>query len=248
MKFDAVTSDHAESTDAYAISLTDIEFRWRRDDQPVLKIPRLYIAGGERVFIRGRSGSGKTTLLNLLGGVATPEAGKILIFDTEITTLRKAQRDAFRADHVGFIFQMFNLVPYLSVLENVALTGQFSATRRQKALQNGKSLEAEAKRLLINMDLDPASLANRNATELSTGQQQRVAVARALFGAPPLVIADEPTSALDADTREAFLDLLFQEVEATNITLIFVSHDASLANRFDREIYLDDINFARRED
>ena len=162
--------------------------------------------------------------------------------------MRNAQRDAFRADNVGFIFQMFNLVPYLSVIENVVLTAQFSAVRRQKVLQTGRSLAAEAERLLVSMDLDSSILASRDAAELSTGQQQRVAVARALFGAPPLIIADEPTSALDADTRQAFLDLLFQEVNAADITLVFVSHDAALADRFDREIQLGDINHARRED
>lgn len=227
-----------------AIQLVDVRFRWQRHGQLVLDIPKLTISAGERVLIKGASGSGKTTLLNLLGGVAIPESGALKILGTDLTSLKSAQRDKFRADHIGFIFQMFNLIPYLSLTENVMLPCRFSSERRLAAQHKSANLEEEATRLLSQMALDVVTLARRPVTQLSTGQQQRVAVARSLIGTPPLIIADEPTSALDADTRHAFLDLLFQEIKATGATLVFVSHDADLGTNFDRTIALADINKA----
>lgn len=226
------------------ISLSDVVFRWRKPDPPVINIPRLDIGAGERVFIKGPSGSGKTTLLNLLGGVAVPEAGTISILGTEITGLKNAARDGFRADNIGFVFQMFNLVPYLSLVENVLLTSRFSASRRATAIERCGGLKEEAVRLLARMGLDTGSFDGRAVSLLSAGQQQRVAVARALLGSPRLIIADEPTSALDADARFAFLDLLFGEVADAGTTLVFVSHDSSLAQDFDRTIELVEINRA----
>ena len=226
------------------IHLSDLRFRWRRSEPLVIDIERLEVAAGERVFVKGPSGSGNTTLLNLLGGVALPEAGAITVAETELSALGGAARDGFRADHIGFIFQLFNLVPYLSLIENVVLPCSFSALRRQRCLERSSDLEAEARRLLTHMELDVDALAKRPVAELSVGQQQRIAVARALIGAPALVIADEPTSALDADTRRAFLDLLFGEVAAVGATLVYVSHDASIEGAFDRSIALTEVNRA----
>lgn len=225
-----------------AIELTDVVFRWRRQDTPVIDIPRFTVDPGERVFLQGPSGSGKTTLLNLLGGVAVPETGRVKILGTDINGLNGPRRDRFRADNIGFIFQMFNLIPYLSLVDNVLLPCRFSAARRRSGSQRSGRPENEAVRLLRHMDLNVAALSGRPVTQLSAGQQQRVAAARALIGAPQLVIADEPTSALDAEARHAFLDLLFREVEAADAALLFVSHDASLGMRFDRTIALSDIN------
>ena len=227
-----------------SIQLTDIVFRWKPDAAPVLDIPELTIVAGERLLIQGPSGSGKTTLLSLLGGIATPQSGSVEIHGTTLSALRGAQRDAFRADCIGFVFQMFNLVPYLSLIDNVTLPCRFSNARRQAALLSSPTLNQEATRLLGQLELDTENLAGRPVTELSTGQQQRVAVARALIGAPPLVIADEPTSALDTDARRNFLDLLFREVNNANATLIFVSHDCDLSPRFDRTVPLTSINQA----
>lgn len=227
-----------------AIQLVDVRFRWQRQSQFIIDIPELTISAGERVLIRGASGSGKTTLLNLLGGVAIPESGHLRIFGTDLTSLTSAQRDKFRADRIGFIFQMFNLIPYLSLTENVILPCRFSEERRLAVQHKPANLEEEATRLLTQMALDVAELDRRPVTQLSTGQQQRVAVARSLIGSPPLIIADEPTSALDADTRHTFLDLLFQETKTTGATLVFVSHDADLGKNFDRTIALSDINKA----
>lgn len=224
------------------IEIDDISFRWRPTDAPVIDIGALSVGKGERVFIEGPSGSGKTTLLNLLGGVVLPERGTIRIAGSDITSLSGAQRDRFRADHIGFIFQMFNLIPYLSVIDNVTLPCKFSHKRAQSALASSTTLEDEARRLLAHMRLDAGALGERPAVELSTGQQQRIAVARSLIGAPDVVIADEPTSALDTDARQSFMALLFEEVRASGATLLFVSHDRQLQQGFDRTLKLAEVN------
>ncbi|MEE4377418.1 MAG: ABC transporter ATP-binding protein [Candidatus Competibacteraceae bacterium] len=226
------------------IRLESVKFRWREQDNAILDIPTFEVDPGERVFIRGASGSGKTTLLSLIGGVITPQQGTVGILGTAVNHLQSAQRDAFRAAHIGFIFQMFNLIPYLSLLENVVLPCRFSRTRRNRALTRSRTLEAEANRLLAHLGLAVDSLPGRTVTELSVGQQQRVAAARALIGNPELIIADEPTSALDSDIRRTFLELLFKEAEAVGATLLFVSHDASLQPLFDRSLALADVNRA----
>lgn len=207
-----------------------------------LDIPSLAVATGEHLFIKGPSGSGKTTLLNLLGGVAVPEAGTIRLLGTDIVGLGGAARDRFRADHIGFIFQMFNLIPYLSVADNVALPCRFSCVRRAKAEAKAGGVVGEVTRLLDHLGL--SGVARSPAQRLSVGQQQRVAAARALIGAPELVIADEPTSALDEDVRRAFLDLLFREADEAGSTVLFVSHDGTLEEMFSRVVSLNDLNRA----
>ena len=224
-----------------AIDVAGLCFSWDSHD-PLLDIDSLQIKRGERIFIEGPSGSGKSTLLSLIAGVVTPQKGTIAINDQSVSALNGADRDRFRADHIGFIYQMFNLIPYLSVVENVTLPCRFSLRRREKAAARSSSFEAEAMRLLKSLDLDSASVIKKPATELSVGQQQRVAAARALIGAPEIIIADEPTSSLDTDYRKAFIRLLFQECDPKETTLIFVSHDTTLANLFDQTIRLADIN------
>jgi len=224
------------------IDVRDLEFRWRPDAPSVLSIDTFQVTPGECLFIKGPSGSGKSTLLSLLSGVTTAVAGTVRVMGQELERLGSVQRDHFRADHVGYIFQMFNLIPYLSVVDNVVLPCRFSARRRANALQRGKGLEAEARRLLKHLDMDHPDLHRRAVTTLSVGQQQRVAAARALMGSPELLIADEPTSSLDADRRESFIRLLFDECRGVGATLIFVSHDASLEHLFDRTIDLAEIN------
>ena len=157
--------------------------------------------------------------------------------------LSGAQRDAFRADHVGYIFQQFNLLPYLSVVDNVLLPCRFSSRRRRRAAEQGGTPAQAARSLLARVGL-PAALWQRRAAELSVGQQQRVAAARALMGRPELVIADEPTSALDAALRDSFMDLLLGECRAAGSTLVFVSHDERLAARFDEHLSLASVNLA----
>ena len=226
-----------------ALRITDLVFRWPRQAQICLDIARFELAAGERVFLHGASGSGKSTLLGLLGGVALPQQGRIELLGTDITRLGSRDRDRFRADHIGFLFQQFNLLPWLPALDNVLLPCTFSARRRERA---GADPRAEAERLLRHLDLDTASW-RKPAGELSVGQQQRVAAARALIGRPEILIADEPTSALDAERQQVFIDLLLQESAAVGAALVFVSHDQRLAGHFDRSIALHDISTAMAE-
>jgi putative ABC transport system ATP-binding protein len=208
-----------------AVHLAGVAFRWSDRSRFVLRIEELSVRAGERLFIHGPSGSGKSTLLSLIGGVLTPQAGGVSVLGQNIARLSGPRRDAFRADHIGFVFQLFNLIPYLSVVDNVTLPCAFSRHRRRKTNGAGRSPRGEARRLLDRLSLADEALLARRATELSVGQQQRVAVARALIGSPEIVIADEPTSALDLDLRRAFLELLMSECQSRRATLIFVSHD-----------------------
>jgi len=221
------------------IALENLVFRWPGQAAPCLDIPRFAVAGGERVFLHGPSGGGKSTLLGLLGGVAVPEQGRVELLGTDLATLSGRACDAFRADHIGFVFQQFNLLPWLSALDNVLLPCTFSSRRKQRA----GDTHAAAARLLTHLDLAPL-LWHKPAAELSVGQQQRVAAARALIGRPEILIADEPTSALDAERQQAFIDLLLAECTAAGAALLFVSHDARLAAHFDRSVALAAINRA----
>jgi putative ABC transport system ATP-binding protein len=180
----------------------------------------------------------------MLAGVALPQAGVLKVLGQELSALGSAQRDHFRAHHIGFIFQMFNLIPYLSVVENVTLPCRFSDKRKHKVLAQADSLEQEAIRLLGHLDMAHSDVLHKPVNELSVGQQQRVAAARALIGSPELVIADEPTSSLDADRSSAFIDLLFLECDNANSTMVFVSHDNSLEAPFDRTIEFQHVNHA----
>ncbi|MDD2057140.1 ABC transporter ATP-binding protein [Pseudomonas sp. GD03860] len=225
------------------IELTDLGFAWP-GQAPLLDIPTLRLEAGESLFLKGPSGSGKTTLLGLLGGVQKPDRGSVRLLGQDLSELKLAARDRFRVDHTGYIFQQFNLLPFLSVRENVELPCRFSRSRAHRACERHGSIDQAAATLLAHLGLkDPALLARR-ADSLSIGQQQRVAAARALIGQPELVIADEPTSALDADTREAFIRLLFAECRDAGSSLLFVSHDQSLAPLFDRQLSLAELNRA----
>ncbi len=226
------------------IRIDDLIFSWSAGLDPLLEIEQLEIQAGEKLFIEGPSGSGKSTLLNLLAGVLVPQRGEVRILGKGMTTTGSADRDRFRADHIGVIFQMFNLIPYLSVTENVTLPCRFSKKKYNKTTERGEGPASEAHRLLRALNLADPELVRRPVTDLSVGQQQRVAAARALIGAPDIVIADEPTSSLDAGHREAFIKLLFQECEQAGTTLVFVSHDGSLSRFFDRSLALQTINKA----
>ncbi|MCW8932331.1 MAG: ATP-binding cassette domain-containing protein [Gammaproteobacteria bacterium] len=223
------------------IELQQLLFSWKKDGPVILDIQQLTITKNERVFIEGPSGCGKSSLLGLLGGITLPLSGNIKILGQSIQNISGSKRDQFRADHIGFIFQMFNMIPYLSMIDNVVLPCRFSKKRYQQATKKF-SLENEAKRLLAQLGLYDKELLSMPVTELSIGQQQRVAAARALIGNPEIIIADEPTSSLDADNRNIFLDLLFQQCDEENSTLIFVSHDANLKHHFERTIHFSEIN------
>ncbi len=226
------------------VQLKNVKFSWSQHDAPVLAIEDFSISRGEHVFLQGPSGSGKTTLLSLIAAVLSPQQGEITIDGQSLSELRKGNRDQFRVDHIGLIFQQFNLLPFLSVADNIQLSCRFSPDRRGRACKSGRTLDQETDRLLEAMKLSPTELRHRATSQLSVGQQQRVAAARALIGHPPLIIADEPTSALDSDSRQAFLNLLFNEIDSAGSTLLFVSHDASLAKSFHRRLDLRSINTA----
>ena len=228
---------------APAVSLRDVAFRWRPNLAQCLDIAAFDVAAGERVFLHGPSGSGKSSLLSLIGGVTTPERGTVTVLGADFRALGATQRDRFRAENLGFVFQLFNLIPYLSGLDNIELPCRFAPRRREAVLAAGGAVADEARRIAGHLGLDDALLARR-AIELSVGQQQRVAVARALIGRPRLVIADEPTSALDADHQRAFLDLLLSECSAVGAAVLFVSHDQRLTAHFDRVVALPEINRA----
>jgi putative ABC transport system ATP-binding protein len=223
-----------------ALDLQQLRYRWPGAGDDILQIDALTLAPGETVFLRGPSGCGKSTLLSLAAGVLLPGAGRLRLLGQDWAALGAGARDRFRADHLGYIFQQFNLLPYLSVIDNVRLPLRFSRRRAARAAAAGANT---AEQLLARSGL-PAPLWHQPASALSVGQQQRVAAARALIGAPEVVIADEPTSALDEELREAFMTLLLQSCAAAGSALLFVSHDLRLASRFDRVISLPQVNRA----
>lgn len=223
-----------------AIAIEDLVFGYR-PGREVLRLGTLTVAAGDRVFLHGPSGSGKTTLLGLIAGVLTPTEGRVRILGQDLATLPSSQRDGYRGTHIGYLFQLFNLIPYLSVTENIALPCRLHAKRRAR-IGGGLDIASEAERLAVRLEL--GQFLTTPVTELSVGQQQRVAAARALIGAPELIIADEPTSALDTDLRDRFLELLFECCDEAKATLLFVSHDLALGTRFHRVLSLPTLNTA----
>lgn len=212
------------------IDIEPLRFAWIPGGPDTLTLGRLHLATGQTVFLHGPSGCGKSTLLGLMAGVLLPQHGSVSLLGQNWASLKPGQRDAFRADHVGLIFQQFNLLPYLSVLDNVTLPCRFSALRHGRCQALGGP-DSAAKNWLQRMGL-PESLWSRRADALSVGQQQRVAAARALMGQPELILADEPTSALDAALRHGFMDLLMHAAQDAGSTLVCVSHDEQQAGRF----------------
>ncbi|WP_323795602.1 ATP-binding cassette domain-containing protein [Nisaea sp.] len=203
-------------------------------------VDRFRIEKAERVLLLGPSGGGKSTLLGLISGISPPQKGRIELLGTDLASLSSTQRDRFRAEHLGVIFQMFNLLPYASALDNVRLGLSF-APNRERRVREKETPEEAAARLLAALGLSEDIQTGQPASLLSSGQQQRVAAARALIGDPELVIADEPTSALDGESQQAFLELIFKQLDRSGSSLLMVSHDEGLSGWFDRVIRLADI-------
>ena len=222
------------------LDLRDVKFGYDKG-QTLIEIDALNILKGESVFLRGPSGSGKSTLLGLIGGVLHPREGHISICGTDITPLSAGQRDKIRANHLGIIFQQLNLLPYLNIIQNVTLPCRFSKARARRAAMPNQPIAQTAQNLVAELGIE-ASFLGRKVGTLSIGQQQRVAVARALIGGPDLIIADEPTSALDSENRDRFIELLDTQRKRFKCSLLFVSHDLSLAKHFDRSIDLTALN------
>ena len=221
---------------AETIRLDSVRFYWSKNKDFKIFIPELKISEGEKVLLLGESGSGKTTLLSLVSGFLSPISGDIYLNEKNINSLSARSRDQYRSDNIGIIFQQFNLLPYASVIDNIILPLYFSKVRASKIINQKETAINLCKSLRL-----PNTVTRMQANNLSVGQQQRVAVARALIGNPSLVIADEPTSSLDSDAQNIFLDLMFSQIEKNNSSLLMVSHDTSLSSYFDRVIDINEI-------
>lgn len=221
-----------------AIQLKDVHFAYpETPDNDILHIANWSLSTGEQVFVHGPSGGGKSTLLNLLSGMLTATSGEVNVLGERLETMGARQRDRFRANHIGYIFQQFNLIPYIDAIDNIQLAHQFANKNPQPVLID------EIKSLLSTFHIPQADWHNPVA-KLSIGQQQRIAIARALINRPQLLIADEPTSSLDEKNRDNFMSTLMSLVSEHGISLLFVSHDMSLASYFDRIDALSEINAA----
>ena len=224
-----------------AIQVENLKFAYL-PNKPILNIEKWQVNAGESVFLLGPSGCGKSTFLNLLSGLLSPSSGTININGEALSALSASKRDKFRAENIGVVLQQFNLVPYLSVMDNIKLASHFCAIKKEGKKEGASlSLEQRAIALLLQLQL-PDSILLSKASELSVGQQQRVAIARALINEPKLIIVDEPTSALDADATDAFMSLLIDLTKKLSAALVFVSHDHARASHFDRVESLPQLN------
>ena len=218
------------------INLSNLQFSYPKQPHSlVLDIPSWSLATGEHTLIYGSSGSGKSTLLNVLNGLLSVNTGIVKVLDQHLEKMTSRQRDKFRANNIGYVFQQFNLIPYLDAIDNIRLASYFSKSVSKSALN--KEIIALLKTL--NM---PETDWKKPVRTLSIGQQQRIAIARALINKPALLIADEPTSSLDQENRDSFMALLMSIVKDNCITLLFFSHDMSLSHYFTRVESLSDIN------
>lgn len=198
---------------------------------PVLNIARFEIAKGEQVVLVGSSGGGKTTLLNIISGITLPDSGTVRIDDNEVTSMPEVVRDRFRAERIGFVFQTFNLLPAFSALENVLLGMSFS---------NKGTDKSKARELLDRVGL--SGRLDHRPGQMSVGEQQRVAVARAMANSPSLLLADEPTANVDTANQDTILELIRSSCSESNVSLLLVTHSPDVANQFDRVEQLSDFN------
>lgn len=218
------------------VKIESLRFQWSKNNNFKIFVPKLEVGRGKKVLFLGESGSGKTTLLSLICGFLEPLSGSISINEKIISDLTSTNKDAYRSDNIGIIFQQFNLLPYANVIDNIILPLYFSK-QRSKKVEN----KINAAMNLCDQLRLPESILNQKASNLSVGQQQRVAVARALIGSPSIIVADEPTSSLDTEAQELFLDLMFDQISKNSSTLLMVSHDKSLTNYFDQVIDINEI-------
>ena len=219
------------------LEVEKLKFNWEKKNSFNLNISKLVIKNNEKVVLLGESGSGKSTLLNLISGIVSPNVGKILINGVQITSLSAKKRDAFRNNNLGVIFQKFNIIHYLSPISNILLPCYFSSIKKNtidfykyRAVDLGKSLSIE-KNILFQ----------KNSKDLSVGEQQRVAIIRALINFPKIILADEPTSSLDKKNKNKFLKLLFKICKQEKTALLMVTHDNSITKYFDKTIILENI-------
>ncbi len=217
-----------------AINIKNLEYTWPKSSLPTLQVPDFQVEKGESVFLRSDSGSSKSTLLSLISGILSAQSGRVSILGTDLAGLSVRKRDVFRAHHIGLVFQQFNLIPFLSVEANLRLAARFTG-------QPTDETRTHSIQLMSALQLG-SELLERRADRLSIGQQQRVAIARAFINKPEIILADEPTSALDTSARDHFVDLLLAIRESSGCAIVFVSHDDSLANSFETQLELAEIN------
>lgn len=236
-----VLSDaHLSSNTELAIELSNVSYRYDKGSLASdLSISDWRVCAGQKLFLRGESGSGKTTLLNLIAGVLVPDAGEIRLLGELFSALSARKRDAFRAKHIGVVYQQFNLIPFVSVLKNVQLAAHFGATPSDQ-------VESTLAELLPKLALSTDYLA-KQASQLSVGQQQRIAIARALINQPKILLVDEPTSALDSAARDGFMEVLIELCDKFATTLLFVSHDSYLQQYFKDVLDIAQLNNAKGE-
>ena len=218
------------------VDIQNLKFSYL-NSKVILNINELKISAGEKVFLFGPSGHGKSTLLNLIAGVLVGTSGTIKVLGEDFKSITQSKRDKIRGENIGYIFQNFNLIPYLNIKDNITLPCRINPNRSHNLDYN-----IQADEIIESLGL--TEHVQKNVTDLSIGQQQRVAAARALIGNPKLVIADEPTSSLDEKNTEDFMKLLINECEKRKFTLLFVSHDSRLKQYFPRSLSLADINQA----
>ena len=220
-----------------SISINNLSFAYAGSEGFGLQIPELTLSCGQTYLLLGQSGSGKTTLMSLLAGTLRPQGGALQLAGRDMADISPSQMDRFRGEHIGFIFQTLNLIPWLSARDNIALGLAFAPARRARLTADTQS-EIEA--LVARLNIEADSL-NKPAGELSIGQQQRVAAARALIGAPDIILADEPSSALDEANTKDFFELLLSGLDRSRQTLLVVSHDTRISSFFDHVLSVDDI-------
>lgn len=216
------------------LHLKDIKKAFRQPDGtalPVLDVPEFRVTAGEQMVMVGQSGCGKTTLLHIIAGISRPDSGKVRIDEWDITLMPEAEVDRFRAERIGYVFQTFNLLAGFTALENVLLSMRFAGSRADKN---------RAKHLLTRVGLSHR-MTHRPA-QLSVGEQQRVAVARALANKPQLLLADEPTANVDAGHQQQILDLIRETCREENVALVIVTHSNEVAQQFSRIDRLEDFN------
>jgi len=217
------------------ISIKNLKYKIGQNINFSLNIKNFKLNKSDSILIYGESGLGKSTFLNLLSGTISPQKGTIDILGTNISNTSSNIKDKIRGDHFGIVFQTFNLLPYVSVKNNILLGKAYSS------IKQSKSNNDEIKELMDKLSLNYEDLINRKAYELSIGQQQRVAVARALIGKPEIILADEPTSALDKSNQKEFINLLFKSIDENEQGLIMVSHEHKLSNKFKKVKNITDI-------